>query len=46
VWKRGFLEGFPGFFVAATAAVYVFLRYAKLRELELRGERSGDSELG
>ncbi|MBI2539180.1 MAG: glycosyltransferase family 2 protein [Deltaproteobacteria bacterium] len=36
VWKRGFLEGFPGFFVAATAAIYVFLKYAKLRERELR----------
>ena len=40
VWKRGFVEGFPGFFVAATAAVYVFLKYAKLRERELR-EGSG-----
>jgi len=39
VWKRGFLEGFPGFFVAATAAIYVFLKYAKLRELELGGQR-------
>ncbi|MGH7771041.1 MAG: glycosyltransferase family 2 protein [Candidatus Binatia bacterium] len=36
VWKRGLLEGFPGFFLAVTAAIYVFLRYAKLRELELR----------
>lgn len=36
VLKRGFLEGFPGFFVAATAAIYVFLKYAKLRERELR----------
>jgi len=36
LWKRGFLEGFPGFFVAVTAAVYVFLKYAKLRERELR----------
>lgn len=35
IWKKGFLEGFPGFFVAVTAAVYVFLKYAKLRELEL-----------
>ena len=41
VWKRGFLEGFPGFFVAATAAVYVFLKYAKLRELELKEPREG-----
>jgi glycosyltransferase involved in cell wall biosynthesis len=39
-WKRGFQEGFLGFFLAVTAAVYVFLKYAKLRELELleRGE--------
>lgn len=41
VWKRGFLEGFPGFFVAATAAVYVFLKYTKLRELELNEPRTG-----
>ena len=41
VWKRGFLEGFPGFFVAVTAAVYVFLRYAKLRELELKDQKEG-----
>jgi glycosyltransferase involved in cell wall biosynthesis len=34
--KRGWLEGFPGYFVAATAAMYVFLKYAKLRELELK----------
>jgi glycosyltransferase involved in cell wall biosynthesis len=36
VWKRGFIDGFPGYFVAATAAMYVFLKYAKLRELELK----------
>ena len=34
VLKRGFLEGLPGFFVAATAAIYVFYKYAKLKELE------------
>jgi hypothetical protein len=34
--KRGFLEGFPGFFIAVTSAFYVFLKYAKLWELELR----------
>ena len=37
--KRGFMEGFAGFYVAVTAAVYVFLKYAKLWELELE-ERS------
>jgi hypothetical protein len=36
VLKRGFMEGFPGYFIAATAAMYVFLKYAKLRELELK----------
>ena len=35
VLKRGFMEGFAGFYVAVTAAVYVFLKYAKLWELEL-----------
>ena len=34
ILKRGFMEGFAGFYVAATAAVYVFLKYAKLWEIE------------
>jgi glycosyltransferase involved in cell wall biosynthesis len=38
ILKRGFMEGFAGFYVAITAAVYVFLRYAKLWELELNDE--------
>jgi glycosyltransferase involved in cell wall biosynthesis len=42
VLKRGFLEGFAGFYVAVTAAVYVFLKYAKLWELELKGKDHGD----
>jgi glycosyltransferase involved in cell wall biosynthesis len=33
--KRGFMDGFAGFYVALTAAVYVFLKYAKLWEIEL-----------
>jgi hypothetical protein len=43
-WKRGFLEGFLGFFLAVTAAVYVFLKYAKLRELELAELREAGGE--
>ena len=35
VLHRGFLEGFAGFHVAVMASVYVFLKYAKLWELEL-----------
>ena len=37
--KRGFMEGFAGFYVALTAAVYVFLKYAKLWELELEEKK-------
>jgi len=33
VFDRGVLEGWPGFFVAATAGFYVFLKYAKALEL-------------
>jgi len=40
--KRGFMEGFAGFYVAVTAAVYVFLKYAKLWELELKEKRDGE----
>jgi len=36
VLKAGFLDGLPGFIVAATGAYYVFLKYAKLREIESR----------
>ena len=32
--KRGFLDGIPGFVVAAVTAFHVFLKYAKLWELE------------
>jgi hypothetical protein len=42
ILKRGFLEGFAGFYVALTAAVYVFLKYAKLWELELQRKNDGD----
>ena len=39
IFKRGFLEGFAGFYVAVTAAVYVFLKYAKLWELHLEEKK-------
>jgi len=42
ILKRGFTEGFAGFYVALTAAVYVFLKYAKLWELELKERRDGE----
>jgi glycosyltransferase involved in cell wall biosynthesis len=40
VWKRGFLDGWPGFVIAATSAFYVFARQVKLRE-KLRGGAPG-----
>ena len=42
ILDRGFLEGFAGFYVALTTAVYVFLKYAKLWELEQKGQNNGD----
>jgi len=36
--QRGFMEGFAGFYVAVAAAIYVFLKYAKVWELELDDE--------
>ena len=39
VLKRGFMDGFAGFYIAITAAVYVFLKYAKLWELELEEKK-------
>jgi hypothetical protein len=33
------MEGFAGFHVAVTAAMYVFLKYAKLWELELKEKK-------
>ncbi|WP_292009523.1 glycosyltransferase family 2 protein [Chryseobacterium sp.] len=31
-FKRGFLDGFPGFYIAKTMAYYTFLKYIKLYE--------------
>ncbi len=42
VLKRGFLDGFPGFYIAAASAFYVLTKYAKLWELK-RGDEGPDS---
>lgn len=34
IWKRGFLDGVPGFVIAVGAAYSMFLRHAKLWELK------------
>ena len=34
VWKRGFLDGMPGFIIAVVTSYYVFCRYAKLWEYQ------------
>jgi glycosyltransferase involved in cell wall biosynthesis len=34
IWKRGFLDGLPGFIIAVGAAYSVFLKWAKLWERE------------
>jgi glycosyltransferase involved in cell wall biosynthesis len=32
LWKRGFLDGWPGFVIAVTSSFYVFAKYVKLWE--------------
>jgi glycosyltransferase involved in cell wall biosynthesis len=41
VWKRGFLDGWPGFVIAATSAFYVFAKQVKLREKRRARAASG-----
>lgn len=47
IWKRGFLDGLPGFIIAVSAAYSVFLKWAKLWELTRKsstivGDRNAD----
>jgi glycosyltransferase involved in cell wall biosynthesis len=42
--KRGFLDGLPGFIISVGAAYSIFLKYAKLWEIErLKAGKPGDS---
>jgi len=41
VLKAGFLDGIAGLVVAVTGSFYVFLKYAKLLELQLEEKRGG-----
>jgi hypothetical protein len=34
IYKRGFMDGMPGFIIAVGAAYSMFLKFAKLWELE------------
>jgi glycosyltransferase involved in cell wall biosynthesis len=36
VLKLGFLDGLPGFIIASMSSITMFVRYSKLRELEIR----------
>jgi hypothetical protein len=38
------MEGFAGFYVALASAIYVFLKYAKLWELELEEKRKTEEK--
>jgi glycosyltransferase involved in cell wall biosynthesis len=42
--KRGFLDGMPGLVIAAATAFHVFLKYAKLWELERARGDSGERQ--
>lgn len=40
IWKRGFLDGLPGFIISINAAYSMFLKYAFLLEAKIRDESS------
>lgn len=40
--KKGFIDGWPGFVIAVNAAHSVFLKWSKLRELQLQSQKQGD----
>ena len=37
IMKRGFLDGIPGLIIIASTMYYVFMKYAKLWEMEMKG---------
>lgn len=39
VWKRGFLDGTEGFIISVGAAYSVFLKFAKLREMQIAARK-------
>ena len=43
VWKLGMLDGMPGLIISVISSYYVFLKYAKLWELQ-KGRFSGDTQ--
>lgn len=45
IFRRGFLDGIPGFIVYASGGFYVFMKYAKLweRQRNLNGGKDGDA---
>lgn len=42
IWKRGFLDGLPGFIIAVGAAYSMFLKHAKLWELQKLSQKGAD----
>ncbi len=40
IWKRGFLDGLPGFVIAVGAAYSMFLKHAKLWELQKLSQKA------
>jgi glycosyltransferase involved in cell wall biosynthesis len=45
ILKRGFLDGIPGLIIVASTMYYVFMKHAKLWEIEMK-ERKKSSEFG
>ncbi len=45
LWKRGFRDGLPGFIISISAAYSVFLKWAKLWELESQNSKKSKDQL-
>jgi hypothetical protein len=46
ILKRGFLDGIPGLIIVASTMYYVFMKHAKLWELEMKAGEEKSSDPG
>jgi hypothetical protein len=44
--KRGFLDGIPGLIIVASTMYYVFMKHAKLWEMEMKAGEEKSSDPG
>jgi Glycosyltransferases involved in cell wall biogenesis len=45
IWKRGFMDGLPGFIIAVGASYSIFLKFAKMWEMEMLERKGTDKNV-